>query len=379
MTSVLTTDSPIFKYQILIHSNAFRCRTNFVTIVIIYIAMAVAVTICNITILIVFFTNKKLQNGQAIFKISLAFSDLLVGLVVFPSMIVNSLSTETWRNEMSSVQNRTRKANNSFPNQILIEKVRSTPVRLCWEFPSFYINAIGFFTVLSIGVSMCTLVAAALDRFMAVYKPLQYQQPAAMKIARRVVVFTWMAMAVFASIPCFINEVRYSRAYVTVVVPEGYAGIVVFSAVFTVLLVLMWIIAIAIVKVYQNHQKITGHLHNSVNSKHEAASQTRNLLVVLGIMVGAFTLSLLPTIIFLPITYLGVHASPDAKLQHFVQEVVNLQSAEVIVVIFLLANSLWNFFIYSARDAAFRKACRHFCGRLLRFEQDFLNLPITSY
>ena len=331
---------------------------------IINVILAVAVTISNSIILVVFLTNKKLQNSQAIFKISLAFSDLMVGVIVFPSMIINILITDTWKKEFISIQNTTSKGNSSFTDQTLIDQVRNTSIRLCWKFPSSYINAIGFFTVLSIGVLMCTLVAAACDRFAVVHKPLKYRRPAAINIVKKMVI-TWIALLVLALIPVFVTSVQYSMEYTTIAVPKGYAGTVVFSVVFTLLLVVMWITTIATFKVYQNYQKSTKQLQSSVYGKHEAESQSRNMLVILGIMVGAFTFSVLPTIIFLPLSYLTFPATPEAKLLHFTQEILKFVSANVIVVTFLSANSLWNFFIYSARDEAFRKACKHLFGRIL--------------
>ena len=340
--------------------------------------MAVIVTICNITILVVFFTNKKLQNGQAIFKMSLAFSDLLVGVIVFPSMIVNALLPDVGRIKLSFIPSMQSNGYGNFTDQTSIEIVRIIPIRHCWSFPGSYVNAIGFFAILSITVSLCTLVAAALDRFMAVIKPMKYKRPAAINAAKKVVVITWIFLLVLASLPWYLKGFHYSMEYASVAVPEGYAGTIVFSVIFGMLLVIMWITAIAIIKVYRNHQNNTRRLQTSVNSINEAASHTRNLLVILGIMVGAFTLSLLPIILFLSLNSLGVPTSLEEKLQYFVQDLLTFQSAEIVVVIFLLANSLWNFFIYSARDAAFRKACRHFYCRLLRFEQGSLHFTAAS-
>ena len=320
--------------------------------------MAVMVSICNIMILVVFLTNKKLQNSQAIYKISLAFSDLLIGVIVFPSMIVNALMPDVGRIKLSSTPNSMSNGSDTFINQTSIEKVRSSPGRFCWEFCNFYVNAIGFFTLLSTGVSLCTLVAAALDRFMAVIKPMKYKRPAAIYNAKKVVVVTWIVVAVLSSLPLYIKGFHFSVEYSSIVVPGGNVGKAAFRVIFCALLVIMWITTIAIIKVHQNHQNKTRHLLTSVNSIRKAAADTRNMIIILGIMVGVFSLSLLPITLFIFLYFQSVPTNPEEKFQYFLQDSITFTSTEVIVLTLLFSNSLWNFFIYSARDEAFRKACR---------------------
>ena len=115
--------------------------------------LAVFTTLANLTVLIVFLTNKKLMNGQTIYRMSLAMSDILVGIFVFPTFIGTSI-------------------NHQLSNFLSYS-----------EEPTSYINAVGFFTMQTSHASVLTLTAAATDRFRVVYRPLTYNKQSSISVA----------------------------------------------------------------------------------------------------------------------------------------------------------------------------------------------------
>ena len=60
----------------------------------VYYGMVLAVTtpFSNLTVLIVFCINRKLINGQAVYRIPLGISDFFTGITVFPSFIIYDIA-----------------------------------------------------------------------------------------------------------------------------------------------------------------------------------------------------------------------------------------------------------------------------------------------
>ena len=288
---------------------------------------------------------------------SLAFADFLVGVFVFPLFIVNFLLYFTRKLEpgdpITRVEGSSVKSNSVISGSF--EKVDESLRPFCSEFSRSYVNAMGFFTVLSLAASTCTLAAAAVDRFVCVCWPLTYSHSWVEKAARVVVLFCWIYVAVVASLPLYITDLRYTMQYSTLALPGSIsAAVVTLLAVFIPLLI-MWIFTIITYKVYVRRR-------NSVRldaiSKAQVAVHSRNLLHILAIMVGVFTLCLFPTLIYSAVRYFTLFQPID----------VGFASAEVVAVVCFLTNSLWNFFIYSGRDKPFRIASKElllslFCGK----------------
>ena len=84
-----------------------------------------------------------MNNGQAVYRISLAIWNFFTGIIVFPSFTISSFRQ---LNTIADIQ---------YKNYS-------------------YVDAVGFFTTLSLHVSIFILVAAVIDRFKVVYRPLSY-------------------------------------------------------------------------------------------------------------------------------------------------------------------------------------------------------------
>ena len=106
--------------------------------------------------------------------------------------------------------------------------------------------------------------------------------------------------------------------------------------------------------------------------KQEMKKQIR-LLFTLGIMVGTFSLGLLPSVTLVTLQIVPRYSSLKSLL-------IVLTSSIVLVT----SNSLWNFFIYNARNKAFRLTSKRLykkllcCLKYIKFSNQVQNLSIES-
>ena len=129
------------------------------------------------------------MNGQTVYRISLALSDILTGIIIFPSFIYSYVSygTVTYNN--------------------------------------IYIDAVGFFTVLNFHVSMFTLIVAAIDRFKVIYYPLTYNAISTITSSRKTCLGLWLISILLAITPTGIIYKKFRFVLI--------CGTYVFSAAFT--------------------------------------------------------------------------------------------------------------------------------------------------
>ena len=322
-------------------------------LIIIKSILAAVIVICNVTILGVLFTNKEMRNTSTIFRMSLAFADLLVGVVVFPSTAANLdyyfTRTLTFDESLKTngylINNHTNFSHPTFDG--------SSKICTHDSFSSPLVNAAGFFSTVSTTVSVFSLVAAAIDRFVAVYRPLQHFQVISFLVPRTSVACIWLLGVFIASLPYFSLALPYSVIFSVAVVPYGFFGTALYGILTITALVIMWVVTFATYSVYRNYLKRNAHLRTSIRDKTEDL-RSKNLILILGIMVTAFTVSVLPTAILM----IYEATLLNAKSFNLKNELAYYDIGVVVVMLFL-SNSLWNFFIYSARDSAFRKASKN--------------------
>ena len=338
------------------------------------IILAVVITICNVTVLGVLFTNKKLQNGQVIYRMSLAFADGLVGLIVFPTLISTFSQSHLTQCELGLPINLTEVTgfweNDNFTlhEYALVE----VPQPRIWanEISPTFINASGFFAALSLSVSVFTLVAAGFDRFMAVYRPWNYRHSSAIFIARKAAIAIWICCGMFFFVLLFVDDFKFRLADRIFINAIGQKANTFYAVVITLPLLCMWIVTIATFVMFKfrtkKHVKVEIPKLND-KSKKDAALQ-KHLMGTLGIMVGAFTASFLPAVIF-PLWKLSLPLSLPNPITFYSQTIINSISIQSIVLILFTTNSLWNFFIYSARDKLFRKATKELYLKLFCWAQ----------
>jgi len=343
----------------------YSCQASVIVVMVVFGLLAVATFVCNATILGVLLCNKKLQNGQAIYRLSLAFADILVGAIVFPTFISTLDRYFVDRHNLGEIRNVTgyvRINDTEPPIQSVTVEVRGTSGLFRDRFSQTYLNAIGFFTILSLSVSVYTLVVAGIDRFVAINKPLRYNQRTAVLAARIAVVGIWVAGILFATFPLYVHDLRYGVVAAILISSAGRQVLILYSVIFFIPLIIMWVLTIVTFAITKT--KSFEWATRTRDNEQDKIALEMKLFRTLGIMVGVFTLCLLPSAIVL---LLGL-ALPEIYFTN--PETLNEQttsrytSAEVVVVMLLTSNSLWNCFIYSARDPKFRNASKVMYGRI---------------
>ena len=259
------------------------------------------------------------MNGQTVYRISLALSDILAGIIIFPSFIYSYVNY----------------GNVTYNN--------------------VYIDAVGFFTMLNWHVSMFTLIAAAIDRFKVIYNPLTYNAISTITSARKTCLGLWLISILLAVAPTGIiyKKFRFVLICGTFVLPAMFNNVNIFLIYITVLFMApvtaMWILTIVTFLVYKKYSEKRKKLFTTVRQRLKSNKETK-LLFTLGVMVGVFSICFLPAAIvsILGITLEGV----DCLIL-------------ISVTIISTSNSLWNFFIYSAREKKFRTLSKQLYKKLL--------------
>ena len=329
--------------------------------------------------------NKKLiSNGQAIYRISIAFADLIVGFFVFPSFISTLYRTVLFK---PTFQNSPLINTTEYHGDLIYseeEVLNMLQQRGLTNIGSSraYFDFVGVFTISSALVSVYTLIAAAADRFVAISRPLKYQNHKAALYAKRIVVTIWLCCVIVALVPVFDQEIQYVLILAIFVSFNGVATETIFAVILIIPVVFMWLITFSTFVCFRFNRKKRPNVNFPYSNAKDVKLQAR-LLFTLCIMVGVFTLCFLPTFVSLIVqskTLPEVNASD--LLREKGQSLIPFVSAEVVVTIFSMSNSLWNFFIYSARDNKFRKATKRFymnslsvfaCGNLEKL------LPVRAH
>ena len=258
------------------------------------------------------------MNGQAVYRISLASSDILAGIIVFPSYIYSYSTSGTV------------------------------------GFNKTYVNVVGFFTMLNIHVSIFSLVAAAIDRFKALYRPLKYNAKATVTIARKICLGLWLISILLAIAPTGIIYKNFNFMLIsnTVVLPVVLNNVMAFYIYAAILIIApiatMWIFTILTFCVYKTHSKKQKKRLRTERQRLKSLQEIK-FFFTLFIMVGAFSICLLPSGISILIVITSLKLDPSAAISS---------------IVILTSNSLWNFFIYSAREKKFRAASKSLYKKL---------------
>ena len=259
------------------------------------------------------------MNRQTVYRISLAMSDVLAGIIVFPSNIYSYCNSGTI------------------------------------SFNETYVNVIGFFTFLSLYASALTLLASAIDRFKVVYRPLTYKGKSNIPIAQKICLVLWLIAILLAIAPTGIiyENFSYVLVYDINVLPVVLNDITdYFMYVLSGIMIpitILWIFTILTFCVYKRHSKKRKKLFSSNKQKQNLTKEIK-LVFTLGIMVGVFT------VCFLPAAVSGMAVISNIE--------INL-SVVICSSVVAKSNSLWNFFIYSAREKKFRTTSKNLYKKLL--------------
>lgn len=345
-----------------------RCKTNIVLIMAVFCILAITIVIANFTIILVYSTEKKLRHSQGIFRLSLGVADLFTGLIVFPAA-ANTL-WKIYRHELYfrpsiNVTGEVLSDNLSFEYfnaTVSYDRLESRLFSVSQVFPRAFQNSIGFFTTLSLTVSIYLLTVSGVDRLQAITRPLKYRQHSARRFAITASIVCWVLSFIVSLIPIIFENIFYIITGSGLVTLTGELALILYAVAFFTPLIATWIIAIAMFvqgkKSFQRRATMS-----TVRKKH--LEQQRRLNVILSLMVTAFSLSILPTVIVLVLVIFIPGTDPRFP-QTYNPVFSNItNSLEAIAVIVLMCNSLWNCLIYSLRTKSFRKIAKEKYRKIL--------------
>ena len=338
----------------------FRCRFITILHLIGRICLALAIVICNATILGVLSLRK--QDVQFIYRLSLAVADSVMGIFVIPITIgteYNHLVQSPTFTELRNVTGYVIANDSSLPMQPIVAESKSL---LPDQFLSRSLSAKDFFTVLSLSVSLSTLVAASFDRFVAIVYPLKYNELKAIFAAKITVVSVWIAGLIFTFLS-IANTEDYSSLFAKSVLAEKQSMHTVYTIGFFLAIVLMWCSVIATYVAARPSLR-----------KHDRQRQTNDemrLLGTLGIMIAVFTFCVVPNAVILEIRSYLPHVELSNPTDFDVIAAMQFKYVRYLTGILVASNSLWNCFIYSIRETTFRSAAKLLYKRIaLRLKLD---------
>ena len=323
-------------------------------------ALALAIVICNATILGVLSQMK--QDVQSIYRLSLAVADFIMGMVVmliniaiWCRLLVQSPSFTQLRNVTGKVID-----NDSFLSTQLVA-VELNYV-LPDQFSNHYASAFNFFENLSFIVSVATLIAASFDRFVAIFRPLKYNELKAISAAKITVASLWFVGLTFAILPIAISGTGYSfeSAYS---VSLGRQSIrLMYTIALLLAVMLMWSSIIATYVAARRNLRTNLRRH----CRKSPTNVEMRLLGTLGALIAIFTLCIVPQAIFLMISVYLPYVDWKNPSDFNVVGAMQFKSVRDVIEMVVVSNSLWNCFIYSIRETTFRRASKLLYKRIAK-------------
>jgi len=313
----------------------YSCRANIVVLMVVCSSLAVLTIVVNSIVLCVLWSYNPLnRHSQNYYKFSLALADLLVGIIVFPTCVSTLYYRLIAQREI-----------------ILPESLTQGQAVFKPSLSQYYLSAIGFFTSLSLAVSVFSLAIAGFDRLNAIRDPIKYDKLTAANRVKWLLPGIWIFGFVIAILPLFTPGLYpYSLIVGLLVATREEHALYEYMFGFGIPFLAVWISILIIFCTIKKQGKFSRTL--SHNSK-ATVKKERKVYKTLFFMLSAFTLSLAPTII-------ALFALGDTRILEHQADVydpdlaASWSSFELFAVLMLMCNSLWNFFIYSYQDTRFR-------------------------
>ena len=332
------------------------CRASIVIVIVVCSVLAVAVINANLTVLVVITKNPRCPTSQMVYKLSLAAADLLVGIFVYPCFAatlyrfqIAPFATLTVDEDLS---------NSTFNSSLFDAYEEYDPAANIYfetERNFAYNSFFGFFTSVSIMVSVSTLMLASYDRFRAISTPMTYDKSQATTTAQRGTIVLWIIAIIISLLPIFVNAIRSYRVLaggLLIAVNEETSQIV-HAIVLGVPFVIVWVLTVTVNMIVKKQTRYRVKLMS--RKQNQDSKNERRLTKTLSLMVGVFTACVLPAIIFVivPETVPSINGENITVLAR--KPASAFITLELAAVIILASNSLWNCFIYSFRNKEFRK------------------------
>ncbi|CAK8671613.1 unnamed protein product [Clavelina lepadiformis] len=318
-----------------------RAKASVLVVMFVLVVLSIVITLTNGCVVAVFLRNKKLQNSQGIYKLSLSTADFIIGLIVLPSFAISMYQIATRSRNSNSTYDGGRNHSSTYSKYI----IRTGLGRFEDTFDYPYVQAVGFFTTLSLAASVYSLTLASLDRLAVVRRPFSYNMDDAKAFSVKAVALMWIFAVIFSLLPFFVGTLRFGFVASIMMASAGPLAMYLYIAALLVPLLVMW--AATIATCYYTFR----HARDRVS---EDFAMEKGLARTLVTMVGVFTASLLPSVLALlgSIFLTGIrYGSPGALDQTLATAFI---SYEFVAVMILVCNSSWNFIIYNARNQSFK-------------------------
>ena len=336
----------------------FRCRKANISLLVLLGILAVITTVANVLVIVVLSKSKNFNNSQTVYKISLAAADLLVGVFVLPSCI---FTFYTFGETPLIADVKRTVTGYQLVNESYVKTQTSIRGSILENLHKYgltvaYFDGIGFFTTISIFVSVCTLAGAGFDRFMAVCKPLSYDKAKAQKIAKISCLISWAATIFISTLPFFDHDkfTEYKIHFSLIVISSNTNAIILYVILFFIPFLIVWVINISVYIAIKKHN----HSLKRRMPRTKTGTFERKLAVTSRLMVGVFTLNTLPLCILLLCNFFFEEANPQYPETFNPKTSFIFNIFHVVAIILLLGNSFCNFFIYNSRNEDFRKCTK---------------------
>lgn len=340
------------------------------------ILMTIVTILANVTVLVVFIKIKKLRNSQGIYKMCLGAADLLVGLIVWPSMVVLQIwlfvNPRTMGNIIPPLTNATTNG-----MSLIYAELGDLEKRYPGGFYNSivtkpYIWFLGFITTLSLVVSVYTLMVASFDRFLAIFRPLRYNKFKAKRNSKILSLVLCFLAIVLSILPLFVNAIKYGLISSIFVSSDGTYALALLSVAIFIPLVVVWVLTLL---TYNSSKKHARNRQQLTSMRNDASSLERRLATTLAIMVGMFSISVVPAFVCMISGFFLTNTLFKNPKNLDTTAAVLYTSFEYVAILLLTTNSAWNVFIYSLRTNQFRlvvkatykdiynKTCLKYIGR----------------
>lgn len=318
--------------------------------------LALSIIVANITIIVVILRNSQFPTSQLIYKLSLAFADILVGIFVAPSFIITlyTFYVSPYQRKMKIIQDY------EMVNKTMLNSTSTTldhdadtyyyRPEITQQYRSFF----GFITAFSLLNSVLTLMFASYDRFRFISNPLGYSKEDATRFAKNVTLGLWIGSALIALLPVIVQDLGPYRIVAGGVLISLTSEMSVYKLGTALMLpfIVMWILTITVniilIRQLNLRKKLKSNFRSGQTSTEMQLSKT------LTVMIGVFTACILPAIILIFVPDFVPSVNPYNIYQFSVGAASSFLAAELAASILLVSNSLWNAFIYSIRNKRFR-------------------------
>ena len=300
-----------------------------------------------------------MRHSQSIFRLFLGVADIMVGLIILPTtantisksfqsplqlqtpLIITKREIYVSTNESDFYKNATLTVN-------MLETTAMTENRI---FPLVYKNSIGFFTAVSLLVSIYLLTVSGIDRLLALSKPLQFNQIVAKRFAISSSILCWCLAIFLSTLPFHVDNLYYNIFASTFTIFQGSLALALGLIIFVCPLLATWIISVSICLISRKiFAKRIYSATDEINFK-----QQRKLNLVLTLMIATFSFSVFPTVLIVVLLLFISDINPKFLLTYNSMSSNIIYSLHLTSVIILTINSLWNCLIYNLRTKTFRK------------------------